>query len=112
MKHNMKLNNGPYNSTYYGNKDIEIRLNDEKRQLINIGDIITFTNNKTMECLYAKVIDLHRYDDFNDLYEKFDKVKLGYEEDELAKPEDMEEYYSKEEIEKYGVVGIEISVIK
>ena len=36
---------------------------------------------------------------------------MGYSEDEEAKPEDMELYYSKEEQEKYGVVGIEIQLI-
>ena len=108
MKHNMKLNNGPYNSIYYGNKDIEMRLYDEKRKLINIGDVITLTNNETMDSFDVKVINLHKYDNFNDLYEKFDKERLGYNKGEEAKSEDMEEYYSKEEIEKYGVVGIEI----
>lgn len=112
MRHNMKLNNDPYNSIYYGNKDVEMRLNDEKRQLINVGDTITFTNVDTMECFDAKVINLHKYDDFGELYKRFDKVRLGYKEDDKARPEDMEEYYSKEEIDKYGVVGIEINVIK
>lgn len=111
MRHNMKLRQGPYNSICYGNKDIEMRLNDEKRQLINVGDIITFTNVETMECFDTKVISLHIYNDFGRLYERFDKVRLGYDENEEAKPEDMEEYYSKDEINKYGVVGIEIKKI-
>jgi ASC-1-like (ASCH) protein len=40
--------------------------------------------------------------------------KCGYTADELAtaSPDDMLEYYSKEQIEKYGVVGIEIEVKK
>ena len=112
MKHNMKLNNEPYNSIYYGKKDIEMRLYDEKRQLINVGDIIAFTNNETMDSFDAKVVFLHRYKSFNQLYEKFDKIRLGYREDEVAKAEDMEQYYSNEEIDKYGVVGIEIVVIR
>ena len=107
----MKLNNGPYNSIYYGKKDIEMRLYDEKRQLINANDIITFTNNETMESFDTKVVSLHKYKSFDELYDKFDKLRLGYNEDEIAKPEDMEQYYSKEEIDKYGVVGIEIEKI-
>ena len=112
MKHNMKLNNEPYNSIYYGKKDIEMRLYDEKRQLINVGDIITFTNNDTKECFDAKVVFLHKYNSFSELYDKFDKLRLGYKDDEIAKSEDMEKYYSKENIDKYGVVGIEIDVIR
>jgi len=111
MRHNMKLRRGPYNSICYGNKDIEMRLYDEKRQLISIGDIITFTNIETMECFDVKVINLHRCENFGELYNKFDKVRLGYSENEEAKPDDMEEYYSKDEIAKYGVVGIEIKKI-
>lgn len=112
MDHNMKLNNEPYNSICYGNKDIEMRLYDEKRQLINIGDIITFTNRDTLDTFNVKVINLHKYNSFKELYREFDKVRLGYKENEDAKPEDMEKYYPKEEIDKYGVVGIEIKKIK
>ena len=43
-KHNMKFDDESYNNIFYDNKDIEMRLYDEKRKLINIGDIITFTN--------------------------------------------------------------------
>ena len=35
-------------------------------------------------------------------------MKLGYKEDEIAHYSDMEEYYSKENINKYGVIGIEV----
>lgn len=110
MKHNMKLNDGPYNSIYYGNKDIEMRLYDEKRQLISVGDIIEFTNNETMDKFDAEVVCLHRCNSFEELYDKFDKFRLGYNEDEIAKAEDMQQYYTKEDIDKYGVVGIEICV--
>lgn len=108
MKHNMWLNNEPYNSIYYGKKDIEMRLNDDKRKLINIGDIITFTNIDTLDNFDAKVINLHKCKSFNELYDRFDKVRLGYSYGEEARPGDMEKYYSQEEIDKYGVVGIEI----
>lgn len=111
MRHNMKLRQVPYNSIYNGNKDIEMRLNDEKRQLITTEDIITFTNIDTKERFDAKVIALHKYKDFDELYKRFDKVRLGYDEKETANPKDMEEYYTKEEIAKYGVVGIEIKKI-
>lgn len=111
MKHNMNLNNEPYNSICYGKKDIEMRLYDEKRRLINIGDIITFTNRDTLDTFDVEVINLHKYNSFKELYDNFDKTRLGYEEHETAKPEDMEKYYPKEEIEEYGVVGIEIKKI-
>lgn len=108
MKHSMKLKDGPYNSIYNGTKDIEMRLYDEKRKLININDIITFTNVNTMENFDVRVINLHRCNSFEELYSMFNKVRLGYKIDEEALPSDMKEYYSDEEILKYGVIGIEI----
>ena len=112
MRHNMKLNNKPYNSILYGKKNIEMRLYDEKRSKIKIGDIITFTNPETGNSFDVKVINLHKYKDFSYLYKLFNKERLGYEFDEEANYEDMYSYYSKEDISRYGVVGIEIKVIK
>lgn len=111
MKHNMKLREVPYNSILYGTKDIEMRLYDEKRKLINVNDIITFTNIDTMESFDTRVIKLHRCKNFEELYNMFDKKRLGYGIEEEAEPEDMKQYYSDEEILKYGVVGIEIEKI-
>lgn len=45
------------------------------------------------------------------MYKHFYKILLGYDESELADPKDMEEYYFKEEQEKYGVLGIVIKVV-
>lgn len=106
--HNMNLNPSPFYFINNELKDIEMRLNDEKRSIIKIGDMIKFTNNETKEEVNTLVVDLHKYDDFSGLYNKFDKTRLGYLENEIAKTEDMEEYYSKENIRKYGVLGIEV----
>lgn len=110
--HKMKLKNNPFNSILFGNKDIEMRLYDEKRQLINKGDEIEFTNVDTGNAFKVEVIDLHRFNTFKELYDNFNKERLGYKISETANYQDMEKYYSKEEIKKYGVVGIEIKVIK
>ena len=47
-------------------------------------------------------------DNFEELYKHFDKISLGYAEDEIADPKDMEQYYPQDKQEKYGVLGIEI----
>ena len=112
MKHEMKLNNGPYMNIKNGTKTIELRLNDEKRQLLKVKDFIEFTNRDTLEKMIVEIENLYQYPSFDELYKHFDKVSMGYKEDEMADPKDMEEYYSKEEQEKYGVLGIEIRKIK
>ena len=108
MKHEMRLHDEPFELIKAGTKTIELRLYDEKRQQIQVGDEIEFTNRVTNEKQLTKVIAMHIYSCFADLYRDYDKVSLGYAKDEEAKPEDMELYYSKEEQEKYGVVGIEL----
>lgn len=109
--HEMRLHNEPFVLIKNGTKTIELRLNDEKRRQIKVGDTITFTNRSNNEQISTVVINLHKYDSFEELYKHFDKVSLGYKEDEIADPKDMELYYSKEEQDKYGVVGIEIKLL-
>ena len=104
----MKLNNEPFNLIKNGTKTVELRLNDEKRKLFNIGDEIEFTNITNGEKLFVDIINLHKYPSFEELYKHFDKVEMGYNKDEPAESKDMEAYYSKEEQDKYGVLGIEI----
>lgn len=108
MKHEMKLNNEQFECIKNGTKTIELRLNDEKRKLLTVGDYIEFTNKVTNEKLLVEVIDLFKYNSFEELYKHFNKIEIGYSINEEANPKDMENYCSKEEQEKYGVLGIKI----
>lgn len=112
MKHKMKLNDDPFNRISHGSKTLELRLNDEKRQLLNINDTIEFTNRKTSEKIEVKIQNLYHYQSFDELYKHHDKISMGYDEDDIADSKDMDQYYSKEEQEKYGVLAIEIKKIK
>lgn len=111
MIHELRLNNDPFEKIKIGAKTIEMRLYDEKRKLIKENDIIEFTNRNTNEKIRTKVIKLHLYTSFDELYENFNNISLGYEENEIKDPKDMEIYYSKEKQCQYGVVGIEIRLI-
>ena len=111
MIHKMNLWHDPFEKIKSGTKTIEMRLYDEKRSKIAVGDVIVFTDASSGEQLECSVLNLHRYTDFNEMYQNHDKVSIGYRSDELALPSDMLQYYSEEQIEKYGVVGIQISVI-
>lgn len=111
MIHEMNLQDNPFEKIDNGTKIIEMRLYDEKRRKINIGDIIEFNNNHTDKIIKTKVIQLHLYQSFKELYNAFDKVSIGYDKNEDAYPSDMEKYYSESDINRYGVVGIEIRKI-
>lgn len=110
MIHKMRLNNEPFINIKNGTKTIELRLLDEKRRLINIGDIIIFENRKDNETIEVQVINLYKFKTFKELYSNFNKIALGYKANEETIPEDMEKYYSKEEQEQFGVVGIEVKL--
>lgn len=57
MEHEMKLQDKYYNYILNGTKRIELRLYDEKRQQIKIGDIIKFYKEpKLKDTFRAKVI--------------------------------------------------------
>ncbi len=110
MNHNMKLHSSPFEMIKNGKKAIELRLFDEKRQQIKVGDKIVFANTLNGETLEKTVIKLHRFDSFEEMYKSLPLLKCGYTEEDVnkAQPSDMEQYYSAEEQKKYGVVGIEL----
>lgn len=107
----MKLNDVPFETIKNGTKTIELRLYDEKRRKIKIGDTICFKGKASTIKAIVKALNI--FCNFDELYAALPLDKCGYTADELAtaSPEDMLEYYTKEQIEKYGVVGIEIEVI-
>ena len=104
----MKLCKEPFEQIKQNRKTVELRLYDEKRQQIKPTDEIEFTQTETGETLRVKVYALHIYADFERLYQHFDKSQLGYADDEEYDYKDMYAYYSLENIQKYGVVGIEL----
>ena len=108
--HRMKLNPTPFEMIKSGEKTIELRLFDEKRRALSVGDEIIFTSNATGETLTKRIVALHKFASFEELYRELPLLKCGYTKADVstAAPEDMESYYSKEEQAKYGVLGIEL----
>ena len=110
MEHEMKLQPEYYNFILNGTKRIEIRLFDEKRQQIKIGDTIKFLKEPDLnESFNAKVTGLLRYNSFEDMFKDFDISILS---DKSMTKEELigvlEQFYTKEKQEKYGVLGIQI----
>ena len=113
MTHYMNLASEPFKQISSGAKTIELRLYDEKRQTVSAGDTIIFTNLADNHQITVRVIKLHIFDSFTDLYRNLPLSKCGYTEQELetASPDDMLAYYPKEKQERYKVMGIEIELI-
>ena len=113
MIHEMKLKPDYFEFINNGTKRIEIRLNDEKRRLIKIGDIIEFKKEPELKKIFrARVVGLLRYGSFNDMFKDFDISILADE--SMTKQElinALEKIYTREKQEMYGVLGIRIELI-
>lgn len=111
MEYKMHVGNKVYKDIKDGRKTIEMRLFDEKRKEFKVGDTIVFKNRKDGNTLKCKITNLYQYNNFEELYKHHDKLALGYKEDDVASPADMNIYYDYNKINKYGVLAIEISLI-
>ena len=105
--HEMKLRPKYYDFILNGTKRIEIRLNDEKRQKLKVGDKLIFyklpNNDKKIE---VKITNLKYYKDLFSMY--YDTFNY-YLYKNYNKPEDAVKdtnYYTENEINNYGCVAI------
>ena len=110
--HEMKLQSEFYYYIKNGSKRIEIRLNDEKRKIIKVNDIIEFRNIENNEKIKTKVLELKKYNSFIELLDDNDISLLAdksYNKEKLLK--ELNNFYSKEEQNKYGILAIKIDLI-
>ncbi len=107
----MNLHPGPFDRMKGGDKTDELRLNDEKRQRVKVGDHIIFSKRPDFtEGVKVKVTSLKCYKSFEELYEG---VKGRYS--QCTKEEfinGMREYYSREDEEKFGALEIGIKLLR
>ena len=113
-EHRMRLDDGPFRAVESGRKTIELRLYDEKRRLLRVGDVIRFeSKSDDTEAVRAVVKRLHVFPDFAALYASLPLIACGYTPEEAAgaSPRDMERWYSPADQARWGVVGIELELI-
>ena len=78
MVHVMKLKNEPFQKIKSGQKTVELRLFDNKRRQLDIGDDIIFTNlSNADERLAVRVKALYRYASFEELFNEISPEKCG-----------------------------------
>lgn len=113
MEHILKLQPKYFDYINNGTKRIELRLYDEKRQKIAIGDTIIFQKEPELEItMKVKVIGLLRYNSFEELFKDFGIEIMANE--TMTKQEllnVLEEFYTPEKQKQYGVLGIRIEKI-
>ena len=108
----MKLQAYSFDKIISGEKTIEVRLCDEKRKEIKLGDRIEFKREpEQIETVNTEVVGLLNYRSFDDLVEDFPASDFGYS-DKIKLLNAIYRFYKKEDAEKYGVLGIKIKLIK
>ncbi|MBL3530754.1 ASCH domain-containing protein [Companilactobacillus zhachilii] len=109
----MHLNHQPFMAIKNGTKTIEVRLNDEKRSQLKVGDKIKFTDLATGESLITEILELEQFPTFKKLFTKYAGTVIGSPEnesiDELYK--ENQEIYSRQREQKYGALAIRVKLV-
>ena len=95
-----------------GTKIFEIRLNDEKRQKIKVGDCIIFVNqankNQTIEVV---VEDMLHFVSFKQMASSLPLNQVGFDGLSVSEVEKIyHEFYSTENEKHYGVLAIKVKL--
>ncbi len=99
IKITMRLHSEPFRHLQNGEKRVECRLNDKKRQALKEGDTIEFLlRPNEVEKLEKKIVALHVFPNFEAMFEKFPEERIN----------NVYQYYTPEEEKKWGVVAIEL----
>lgn len=96
-----------------GEKIFEIRINDEKRQKIEVGDTILFKRqSNSLDGLVVKIIERRQFNSFKEMISRLDFNDIGMSGKD---PEEVlqlyQSFYSKDEEEKYGVVAFKLQLM-
>lgn len=108
MLYEMKLNLEAFEKMKAGIKKVEIRLFDEKRRKLKIGDEIKFSKLPgRKESIIVKIKNLEKFSSFKEMFEAIDKKLFGHGglsmEQQLGR---IYKIYTKEEEKKLGVLAI------
>jgi len=112
MKHELRLHPDPFESIANGDKTIECRVFDEKRQAISLGDQIMFINREGGVTIHVRVIGLLHYQTFKDLFTYTDLDKScspGFTVESAT--DAMLQFYTLDDQLRHGVLGIEFVLV-
>lgn len=114
MEHHMSIYHAGFECITTGKQKIEVRINDEKRRKVQIGDTIVLTRKpEGDEVLDLEVIGLSHFATFEDMFSSIDPERFGWPKDIKVSEQvrRMHEYYTADEERRYGVVAIHIRLL-
>ena len=107
----MSLQHTYYDMIKSGDKDIELRLYDEKRRKMRNNDIVLLYDvQNPSDYMKCKIVRLHIAKSFADLATKISFPRTGFLSlDKLMSA--ISKFYDSDMESKYGIVGIELEII-
>ena len=113
MNYEMKLRAIYFDKIKSGEKIYEIRLNDERRKDLKVGDTIVFKKEPELnEELKTVIQELLYFSSFNEMALALPLEKIGFANVSVQDVVDVyHQFYSKENEKKYGVVAIKVRTI-
>ena len=109
----MKLDAKFFDKMRERKKVYEVRLNDEKRSGIVVGDKIIFKRRpELIDGLVVRVVEIKRYESFEKVATSLSLNSLGFENENVQSVVDFyHTIYSVEDEKKYGVVVLKVELI-
>ena len=108
VRHEMKLACEPFDAILRGEKRVEMRLWDEKRQAVRPHDRIVFTCDG--EHCEVRVLGVHVYPDFASLVDEFDPDELGFPAlSRNAICAYLKLFYTDDQITRHGTVALRLA---
>lgn len=109
MTVDMNLNRKYFDLINTGTKKLEIRLLDDKRSKLQIGDIIRF--NTLNNFLFTKIIDLKIYNSFEDLLNKISPSDVGLSNNKNIALNELYSIYPRDYCINFKILAIKIEKV-
>ena len=109
-EHRMGLQLKYFEKIASGEKTVECRLFDEKREMIKVGDLIEFKNSKNQNIIKTKVIEVIRSKTFSRLIDQVGLAAVGASDKKTFLAE-LNQFYSADQERELGVLGIKIKIL-
>ena len=109
----MKLKPEFFDQVKSGKKIYEIRLHDEKRQKIGVGDNIIFKKEpELIDGVIVRVVDVKRFNSFEDMARTLSLSSIGFDNKNATQVARFyRTIYSKEDEKNYGVVAFKMELV-
>lgn len=109
----MKLDAEFFDKVKSGKKTYEIRLYDDKRQKISVGDTIIFKKQpELIDGVVVRVVDMKRFESFEQMAMTLSLDAVGFENKNAKQVARFyHTIYDKQDEKKYGVVALKIELM-